>query len=291
MSDNSKIEIGDLQIPALIYGTAWKEERTAELTKLALEAGFRAIDTANQRKHYFEAGVGEGLKKFLQSGRCLREHIFLQSKFTYARGQDHRKPFDDNAPFATQVEQSVASSLIHLDVEYLDSLVLHGPYDSQGIGPEDLEVWAAMEKQFKRRSAHFLGVSNVSPSQLTDLYEQAEIKPTFVQNRCFASRGWDAEVRKICRDRGMVYQGFSLLTANARELAHPTVQAIAQKYQRTVPQIVFRFARRLGIISLTGTSRLEHMQMDLNSFDFELMEAEIGELEAIAGPIEPALMK
>ena len=49
-------------MPAVMYGTAWKEDRTAALTCLALEAGFRAIDTANQRKHYFEAGVGEALR-------------------------------------------------------------------------------------------------------------------------------------------------------------------------------------------------------------------------------------
>ena len=48
-------------MPDFLYGTAWKEDRTQALTELALRMGFRAIDTANQRRHYFESGVGQGL--------------------------------------------------------------------------------------------------------------------------------------------------------------------------------------------------------------------------------------
>src|SRR5437870_10988841 len=93
--------------PDFLYGTAWKEERTAELTELALRAGFRGIDTANQRRHYFEAAVGEAVAR---SG-VPRAELFLQTKFTYVRGQDHRLPYDPSAPVAEQVAQSLASSL------------------------------------------------------------------------------------------------------------------------------------------------------------------------------------
>jgi diketogulonate reductase-like aldo/keto reductase len=83
-----------LPSPAFMYGTAWKEDRTASLTELALRAGFRGIDTANQRKHYFEAGVGEGLASGYRAGIVTRADLFLQTKFTYLRGQDHRLPYD-----------------------------------------------------------------------------------------------------------------------------------------------------------------------------------------------------
>ena len=55
-------------IPDFLYGTAWKEDRTAELTELALRSGFRGIDTANQRRHYFEVGVGRGLAAAYRAG-------------------------------------------------------------------------------------------------------------------------------------------------------------------------------------------------------------------------------
>lgn len=105
------------KIPDFIYGTAWKKEATTDLVELALKCGFRAIDTANQAKHYSEALVGEAL----QRSKIKRGEIWLQSKFTSIDGQDHRLPYDANADIATQVAQSFASSLKHLHTDYLDS--------------------------------------------------------------------------------------------------------------------------------------------------------------------------
>src|SRR6187549_3641946 len=101
----------DLGAPTFLYGTAWKEARTEELTRLALQAGFRGIDTANQRKHYFEAGVGAALNDALGSGEVSRAELFLQSKFTFVGGQDERLPYDRAAAIEKQVAQSFESSL------------------------------------------------------------------------------------------------------------------------------------------------------------------------------------
>src|SRR5262245_16498117 len=131
--------------PNFFYGTAWKEQETADLVFMALNQGFRAIDTANQRKHYFEEAVGEGLHRGLKELGLTREDIFLQTKFTFAAGQDHRKPYNESDTFTRQVEDSFKSSLKHLRTDYIDSLVLHGPYRAFGIGPQDLEAWQAME--------------------------------------------------------------------------------------------------------------------------------------------------
>src|SRR5438045_5988359 len=156
--------------PPFFYGTAWKEERTAKLTELAIDAGFRGIDTANQRRHYFEAGVGEALASALAAGRLTREDVFLQTKFTYVDGQDHRLPYDPRAPLATQVGQSFASSLQHLGVDYLDAYVLHGPSVAHGLSADDWETWEAMERSHRAGKTRLLGVSNVSIAQLAELY-------------------------------------------------------------------------------------------------------------------------
>src|SRR3954462_15853520 len=113
--------------PPFLYGTAWKEDRTAGLVELAVKAGFRGIDTANQRRHYFEAAVGEGLAAVYNSGLAQREDLFLQTKFTYQAGQDHRLPYDPSARPATQVAQSLANSVEHLRTDHVDNFVLHGP--------------------------------------------------------------------------------------------------------------------------------------------------------------------
>lgn len=266
-------------MPRFFYGTAWKEERTAELTALALEAGFTAIDTANQRKHYHEAGVG---KAIAASGR-KRASLFLQTKFTYVAGQDHRLPYDPDAPPATQVEQSFNRSLAHLGTDRIDSYILHGPSSGRRWTDIDREVWHAMEGLHDEGRTTLLGVSNVSPMHLETLCEEADVVPAFVQNRCYARTGWDREVRALCREHGIVYQGFSLLTANRTELASPKVQAIADRLGATVPQVVFRFAMALGMIPLTGTTSRQHMLEDLAAPDFELTDDDVATLERIGG--------
>jgi diketogulonate reductase-like aldo/keto reductase len=276
-----KIDVRGVAVPAFFYGTAWKEERTEELAAAALAAGFRAIDTANQRRHYFEAGAGAAVTSFLAGG-ARREDLFLQTKFTYARGQDHRLPYDPEASHATQVAQSFQSSLEHLGTTYVDSYVLHGPAAAGGIAEADAEVWRAMETLHAAKGARFLGVSNVSLEQLQALHRLAEVKPAFVQNRCFARDAWDAEVRAFCAAHDIVYQGFSLLTANARELGRPAFARIVERSGRTPAQVVFRFASQVGMIPLTGTSSTAHMREDLACFDFELSKADLEAIERIA---------
>ena len=203
-----------MQLPDFLYGTAWKEDRTPALTEQALRAGFRGIDTANQRRHYFEAGVGQGLAAAYRAGVVSRADLFLQTKFTYEAGQDHRLPYDPTAALSTQVAQSMASSLEHLDTDHVDSYVLHGPASGQGWSPDDIEVWAAMVRERDAGRTRLLGVSNVSLRHLEQMAATGAEMPAFVQNRCFARFGWDRDVRSFCTDRTIVYQGFSLLTAN-----------------------------------------------------------------------------
>jgi diketogulonate reductase-like aldo/keto reductase len=269
-------------IPSFIYGTAWKEERTEALTRLALQAGFRGIDTANQRKHYFEAGVGAALKSALSAGEVTRSELFLQSKFTFIAGQDERLPYDPAAAVGQQVLQSCESSLVHLGTDYLDSYVLHGPSSRRGLLAVDWQAWRAMEALLQAGKVRCLGVSNVSLEQLQALSAEAAVQPKFVQNRCYAKTGWDRAVRTWCNVRGIVYQGFSLLTANSAELAGPVVQRIALRTGRPMAQILFRFVQLLGILPLTGTSQLEHMRLDLAASEVELSPADVSALETLA---------
>jgi diketogulonate reductase-like aldo/keto reductase len=269
-------------IPDFIYGTAWKEENTEDLTYKALQAGFTAIDTANQRKHYFEEGVGLGIEKFLASSSLKRSDLFLQTKYTYARGQDHRKPYEDSDSFSDQVKKSFESSLLHLKTDYIDSLVLHGPYSGHGITDEDKEVWASMETLQKEGKVKVLGLSNTSADQLKALFEMANVKPTYVQNRCYASTGWDIHVRDFCKEHHIHYQGFSLLTANVDYVTKDHIKNLSSKYQKTIPQIIFKFSQQVGMVPLTGTSQIENMKMDLDIKDFFLSVDDISSIEKIA---------
>jgi diketogulonate reductase-like aldo/keto reductase len=270
-------------IPELLYGTAWKEDRTPALTELALRMGFRGIDTANQRRHYFEAGVGQGLAAAYRAGIVTRADLFLQTKFTYQGGQDHRLPYDPAVDLSTQVAQSMASSLEHLDTDHVDSYVLHGPASGRQWTDNDAEVWAAMVRERDVGRTRLVGVSNVSLHHLEQMATTGAELPAFVQNRCFARFGWDRDVRAFCTARKIIYQGFSLLTANPEVLGHPLVAGIAARAKATRAQVVFRFALAVDMLPLTGTSSAEHMTQDLASRELVLSADEVQAIESLAG--------
>lgn len=277
-----RIKHRGVTIPTFIYGTAWKEYQTEALTQLAIEAGFRGIDTANQRRHYYEVGAGRAIQNILEEGKLKRSDLFLQSKFTYAAGQDRRLPYDPDASYTSQVKQSFESSLEHFNTTYLDAYVLHGPSSGQGLQEADWEVWRAMEDLKTSGSVGLIGVSNIGIDQLRLLVEHAEVPPAFVQNRCFAKMKWDTDIRKLCRHNDIIYQGFSLLTANAAQLNRTEIHQIVNRLGCSLPQVVFRFALQVGMIPLTGTTNEVHMKEDLAVYDFELTEAEIATIESIA---------
>ena len=120
-----------------------------------------------------------------------------------------------------------------------------------------------------------IGISNVNLQQLELLVVGAAIKPMFVQNRCYAAKGWDVGVRQFCQKHNIYYQGFSLLTANPNIVQSPVVARIAAKYKLEAEQIIFRFCHQIGIIPLTGTSSAEHMAADLSIFHFQLSDEEV----------------
>jgi diketogulonate reductase-like aldo/keto reductase len=266
-------------MPRLIYGTAWKKERTAALVRQALSAGFRGVDTACQPKHYDEAGVGAGLAAAIGEG-LARSDIYLQTKFTPFKGQDpDNLPYDANASLSEQVRQSFEASLRNLRTDYLDCLVLHSPY------PEDKDtatVWRAMEKLHARGGVRQLGVSNCYEAwRFEALYRDAKVKPAVVQNRFYAKTNYDAELRAFCAKNGVYYQSFWTLTANPEVLAQAALTDIAAKYGRTPAQLFFRYLTQIDISCLIGATSKDHMEQDLAIFDFRLTATECAAIGAL----------
>jgi len=261
-----------VRVPKIIYGTAWKESATQGLVAKALERGFCGIDTACQPKHYNEAGVGAALRN--------RQDLFLQTKYTSLSGQDPRRiPYDAQATISQQVAQSCAISLRNLRTDYIDSLVLHSPLPA---AKQTQEAWRAMEALVESGQVRQIGISNCYQlSLLESLYEQARIKPAVVQNRFYADTRFDAGIRAWCRRQGIIYQSFWTLTANPKALASSSVMKLAARYERTAPQILFRYLTQLDVAPLTGTSSEQHMQEDLAIFEFQLEPAEIEELTTL----------
>lgn len=271
--------IENVKMPSLIYGTAWKKEKTADLVVQAILSGFRGIDTACQPKHYEEPLVGEAIKRLSDHG-VMRDELFIQTKFTPLSGQDpHRIPYDPHAALEVQVAQSYEASKRNLGTHYIDSLVLHSP-----VFPYEnlMKVWGAMEKIYHSGGARQLGISNCYDLELLQrLYADAYVKPSVVQNRFYADSGYDVNLRQWCKEQGVIYQSFWSLTANPHILGSEAVTVLAKKYEKTQAQILYRFLNQLGIVPLIGSTSQQHMKEDLEIFNFELTPDEINGIRLV----------
>jgi len=267
------ISAAGVRMPPLIYGTAWKKERTAALVEEAIRAGFRGIDTACQPRHYEEALVGEALEQMQREG-IKREALFLQTKFTPPEGQDPATtPYDRDAPVQTQVADSFEVSRRNLRTDYVDSLVLHSPLFPFS---QLRRAWSAMESIAKSGGARQLGISNCYELKLLQrLYAEADVKPAVLQNRFYADTGYDIELREWCDANDIVYQSFWTLSANPLLLDSRQIRTLARKYAKTPSQILFGYLHQVGVIPLCGTTSRQHMREGLESFEIELAPEEM----------------
>ena len=255
-------------MPPLLYGTAWKKERTSALVERALRLGFRGIDTACQPKHYDEPGVGAGIAACLGRG-LTRESLYLQTKFTPLSGQDPKRvPYAKTADLATQIQQSCEASLQNLRTSYLDCLLLHSPLSTSA---RTLEAWSVLEGLVQSGVVASIGISNCyAPELFQTLCEKTRVKPSVLQNRFYAKTGYDAELRVLCATHGVRYQSFWTLTANPHVLSDPRLRSIAARHGLTPEQTFFRGLMQQGIVPLTGTCSREHMEEDLDVVRAEL---------------------
>lgn len=265
-----------LPMPPMLYGTAWKKERTAGLVTEAIRRGFRGIDTACQPKHYREDLVGNGVADALRAGLVQREELFLQTKYTPVRGQDPKSvPYDATSPLGKQVEDSFRRSQQNLCTTYVDSLVLHSPLPTL---EDTLVVWRAFEAIHKAGNARCLGISNCYDLAFFEgLYNAATVKPSVLQNRFYPDSGHDVELRKFCTARGIAYQSFWTLTGNRDARQSKEISRIAAARKVSPECVMYRALIQRGITPLSGTCDPGHMSEDVATMrgDFELSEREV----------------
>lgn len=287
--DSSSPQLLD-SFPRIIYGTAWKEDRTADLVYDAVLSGFRHIDTACQPRHYQEEKVGEGWTRAAAELGLSRDSIWLQTKYTSLDGQDpERVPYDKDASLEDRVRQSVAKSLENLRTDYLDSLVMHGP---EGNWDDIFTIWRVFEELVDEGKVRALGISNFYQADAVEyLYDNVRIKPSVVQNRFYKDSdvAYDVLTRELCLEKGMEYQSFWTLGANRHGLQNERVQEMARDKQLTVENLMYAFVMAIGITPLDGTTNKHHMREDIDllkrikSGETILSKEEIGLFSEILG--------
>ena len=260
---NFKLTNGN-EIPALAYGT-WliKNENAKNCVLMALEAGYRHIDTAQAYGN--EQGVGEGIR---QSG-LKREDIYLTTK-VQAEHKTYKK-----------AKKSIDESLEKLGLDYIDLILIHCPQpwilfrSKRRFFKENIEVWRALEDAYKEGKVKAIGVSNFLIDDLQNIMDNCEIKPMVNQILCHIGNT-PMDVIKFCQENDIVVEAYSPI-AHGAALKDKAIQEMANKYNVSVAQLCIQYTLQLDTISIPKASSKEHIE-DNAKLDFEISEEDMIEL-------------
>ena len=252
------------KIPALAYGT-WliKNEDASKCVQMALQAGYRHIDTAQAYGN--EQGVGQGIK----ASGIDRKDIYLTTK-VMAEYKTYKKAKD-----------SIDASLKRLGVDYIDLILIHCPQpwllfrSKRRYFKENIEVWKALEEAYKDGKVKAIGVSNFLVDDLENIMNNCEIKP--MVNQCLCHIGnTPMDVLKFCQENDIVFEAYSPI-AHGAALNDKTIKEMAAKYDVSVPQLCIKYTIQLGTVSIPKASSKEHIE-DNAKLDFMISNEDMIEL-------------
>ncbi len=247
------------KIPAVGFGVFMIEPNgpTYDAVKLALQAGYRHIDTA--AAYFNESDVGKAVK---DSG-ISRAEIFVTSKLWL---QDHG--YD-------AAKKAVDVSLKKLGLDYMDLYLIHQPYG------DVLGAWKALEEAKRAGKIKSIGVSNMSPKIYSELVPQFETLPAVNQVECNPNFQ-QKELRELMDKDGVKLEAwYPLGHGNKNLLQNPAILEMAQKYNKNAGQIILRFEVQEGFIILPKSTNPARIAGNINIFDFKLTADEMEKIRAM----------
>ena len=251
MNDGIVLNNG-VEIPHIGFGTIGQFGiQVIDNIAFALNNGYNLIDTANRYGN--EVEVGKGLKK----SRRRREGFFLETKL---------------GPTLYENNQAVDDTLLRLDVDYIDIMILHHPVNNY------IYAYKMLEKAYKEGKIRAIGLSNFPVDKIQEVMEQCEIPPALMQVE--AHPYFPAEtVRPYCREKNIALQSWFPLGHGSRELTEePLFAALAEKYGKSPAQIILRWHIQMGFCPVPGSTSPEHIRDNADIFDFVLTDEEMGKI-------------
>ena len=245
-------------IPQFGFGVFQIEPKdTVAAVSLALETGYRHIDTAEMYRN--EAEVGEAIAK---SG-LDRGEVFVTSKLR----NDAHEPDD--------ARQAFEETLKALGTDYVDLFLIHWPLPAR-YGGDFVQTWRTLEEFYREGRARSIGVSNFQPNHLRRLYGETDIIPAVNQIEVYPYLTQD-DVRDFCAEHQIAIEAWSPLGQGA-VLDDPVIRSIADRTGKTPAQVVLRWHIQRGDIVFPKSVTPDRIRENIDIFDFELSGADVEDI-------------
>jgi len=249
------------EIPQLGFGVYQikGDELTANCVAEALKVGYRHIDTAHVYGN--ERGVGAGIKK---SG-IPRDQIWVTSKVfvtEYGSGK---------------TTEAVEKMLKRLDLDYVDLVLLHFPFNDY------LGAYKELEEEYEKGHIRNIGISNFEDKKFEELYNAAKIKPVLNQVELHPYNQ-QRDIRERMEKVNCKVEGWAPLSEGASKLFNEeAIKKLSEKYGKTSAQIILRWHIQSGFITIPKSCKAERIKENFEIFDFELTDEEMKTIDDLNG--------
>lgn len=228
----------------------------------AIKNGYRLIDTA--ASYMNEDAVGNAVRQAIEEGICAREELFITSKLWV---QDMRT-YDD-------AKQGIENSLKKSGLDYFDLYLLH-----QAMG-DYFAAWRAMEDAYKAGKLKAIGVSNFYPNILTNFCEIVEIKPMVNQVELHPYYTQESAIQTM-NEYNVIPEAWAPLGGGRyNPFENEMLMRIAQKYQKTVGQVLLRWNIQRGVVVIPKSTHVERIIENIDVFDFVLNDEDMKNIASL----------
>ena len=257
MNKNFKILSNGVKMHSIGFGTykSGSDEETAKIIKYALKIGYRQIDTASFYGN--EVGIGNGIK---ESG-INREDIFLVTKL-----------WNDDHGYDKTIE-AFNKSLERLQTDYIDLYLIHWPNKLNS------ETWKAFEHLYKTGKVKSIGVCNFKIGHLEELKKTAEIMPMVNQVEIHPQSSKN-DMLRYCEENNIQLVAWSPIM-RGKLFSNELILGLAEKYKKTIAQIILRWHVQRGIIPIPKSSNEGRIKENLSIFDFELSNDDMSIIDSL----------
>lgn len=272
-------------VPQIGLGTFPFQGRVmADMVKNAMRIGYRLFDTADDYRG--ESGIGMAIKELEADGLFKRGDFFIQTKISdnnaHADEPLSGVYFNPNSKFMQRhsaeeiVREKVETSLRELGTDYIDSLLIHYPFPDYMV-----EIWQTMISLKKEGKVRYIGVSNFHKRHIEKLVVSTGIMPEI--NECYASPiGVKQEIVSYCNENGCLFMTYSpLMDLAAGRIDNKEIESIAEKYKKSIAQIVLRWNIERGCFPLPKTKNPRRLTENFDVFDFSLTKEDVAHISSM----------